>query len=807
MGKGSKKRYQKNPKEQIAQLKKNKDELEKLYAIEEDLSDEHEQRIKDLEEQNELIEKKLKHLKEEKEKNEELNDLSSISAKTQSVRFTKSKKANDSGFQQSIDSEIKKSNDTTPKSASADVQPFSAIAKEVPQSESEIKPAIKAGTESIASLVQATPDMGSSEIPSKTESQQSITATPKASKNNNLQADADAYDTIKSKIKEINEESNTTISIKKSELDAIIKTSNEFVNKKKSEIDAISSANRKTVSSYEESIINLQKANLEEGVTKEKIAENNKEVEKYKLSIKDVQRIQKDTVANITDEINKTRTAQKDKIEQINKEISETKEATISATQPLKEQLKPLEKTKKEWERYVNGQNDSLKVNEKLINDTTNLKNGLASIGDEVGKNDKYYKQIEKSSAIQSNLQKSINEAVINNTKVSNEDKDVIIKKAAASREVHDEMVSINLQAAKGKISEEQRLQLLSGIDEKYKQTTKSLQLSETASKELKDVFNGIDKEISSVAETSKKASANFQLMDNAVKELGSSIPVVGELATVIKTGTKDTLAFKAAMFALGAALGALAAKTVFAGMQVDIEMANQKIQAQIDLLKELGQNEVKFSQPVVQKQAQIEKGGIDIGQKKQEIETAVEIKNVRSRLNQELFKSRLANEDEINKLTIDATFAAERAINSFNSSMKSAALEFKVASKTALFGKAIGSVGYGAAQMQMAGIGADKVASAMQAAGTATGKMPTARAAADMAILADRTGQSQESIAQLNEYLERTDGVSAKFALNMQEGMRAMADNAGLNLANFMQEVAAASKDALGYQIKSGRQ
>ena len=62
MGKGSKKRYQKNPKEQIAQLKKNKDELEKLYAIEEDLSDEHEQRIKDLEEQNELIEKKLKHL-------------------------------------------------------------------------------------------------------------------------------------------------------------------------------------------------------------------------------------------------------------------------------------------------------------------------------------------------------------------------------------------------------------------------------------------------------------------------------------------------------------------------------------------------------------------------------------------------------------------------------------------------------------------------------------------------------------------------------------------------------------------------
>jgi phage-related protein len=48
-------------------------------------------------------------------------------------------------------------------------------------------------------------------------------------------------------------------------------------------------------------------------------------------------------------------------------------------------------------------------------------------------------------------------------------------------------------------------------------------------------------------------------------------------------------------------------------------------------------------------------------------------------------------------------------------------------------------------------------------------------------------------------------DGMSANVAMNMQEGMRNMADQAGIGLGNLMKEVAQASKEALGYQIKSG--
>ena len=117
-----------------------------------------------------------------------------------------------------------------------------------------------------------------------------------------------------------------------------------------------------------------------------------------------------------------------------------------------------------------------------------------------------------------------------------------------------------------------------------------------------------------------------------------------------------------------------------------------------------------------------------------------------------------------------------------------------------------MGGVGYGAAQLQMAGISADKIAGAMSAASAATGKMPIPKMAAGMAIIAERTGQSVENIASLTSMFQRTEGVSADVAMNLTEGMRALADNSGIALDNLMQEVADASKEALGYQIKSGK-
>jgi hypothetical protein len=70
---------------------------------------------------------------------------------------------------------------------------------------------------------------------------------------------------------------------------------------------------------------------------------------------------------------------------------------------------------------------------------------------------------------------------------------------------------------------------------------------------------------------------------------------------------------------------------------------------------------------------------------------------------------------------------------------------------------------------------------------------------------MAERTGQSVDSIASINEMFQRVDGATESTAMNLSEGLRNMADQAKIGLGGLMKEMAEASKDMLGYQIKSG--
>jgi hypothetical protein len=367
--------------------------------------------------------------------------------------------------------------------------------------------------------------------------------------------------------------------------------------------------------------------------------------------------------------------------------------------------------------------------------------------------------------------------------------------------------ISSKKQLLEGKITLEEYNATIKKANDNFIDQKELIDQSTEAGRALVGVFDTVADSTAGFVKAAEDSKNKLDGVNSAMEQLGSSgIPLTNELSGVFKSmANKDLPALKVGLVALGAAMGALAMNYFGAGMQVNIEMANKRIQAQIDLLKQLGENEVEFSPGVVSRKAAIETGKIDIDYKKKSIEAEVDKANVGNKLQRQLQKSRVDNEEEIIKLQNDAAFAGQRAANAFAASMQQGAAQFRAASKTALFGKGIGSVGYSAAQMQLAGIGADKVASAMTAAADATGKMPTAKAASDMAVMAERTGQSVDSIAAINEYFQRTDKVSADVAMNMQEGMRAMADNAGISLGSLMTEVAEASKDALSYQIKSG--
>ena len=152
----------------------------------------------------------------------------------------------------------------------------------------------------------------------------------------------------------------------------------------------------------------------------------------------------------------------------------------------------------------------------------------------------------------------------------------------------------------------------------------------------------------------------------------------------------------------------------------------------------------------------------------------------------------------------MNRNFVAEEAAMNFAVSANSARLEFEAASKTAFFGKGLGGVGYGAQQLQMAGVSAETIATAMKDASSTMGSNVSGKFGADIAILAARTGQTSEGIASISDTFMRLGNVSAETAISMQEGLRAMASQANINLGALMEDVAEASKDALSYQLKS---
>jgi len=411
----------------------------------------------------------------------------------------------------------------------------------------------------------------------------------------------------------------------------------------------------------------------------------------------------------------------------------------------------------------------------KDLNNFDEYENSLNSITNVLGKQSDLYELVNKKLNSTKKAIGTISDLMSKNSDLTKNQADGIEDAANAYKDFQKTVAKSNLELKKGTITQSQYNDAIQDSYKSYESLVQSISNSGKTSKRVLKILEKMKDEMQSFNEAAKKSEESLQGMGSVLDSIGSSgIPAISQLSDLLKNiANKDAPGAKMAMTALGAAIGGLAANYFGAKQQVAIEAYFDEIQAGYDLAKEI-------------RSADIEAGFIPR-------KTGLEVE-----------KTRLENTNEINRLEKEAAFASQKAANEFNASMKMAAAEFSAMSKTALFGKGLGSVGYGAAQLQMAGISAETVASGMQAAANATGKMPTAKMGADMAIMAARTGQSADGIASINDTFMRLDGVSASTALNLQEGVRAMADKAGVNLGGVMEEMAGASKDILGFQIKS---
>jgi hypothetical protein len=452
-------------------------------------------------------------------------------------------------------------------------------------------------------------------------------------------------------------------------------------------------------------------------------------------------------------------------------ELERIYSVTTGLTEAQLERGVLLEKENKALQKNIDALSEvskTIKDQNKFLDKTETLQ---GSIADKVGKSHKLYKESQKYIERQrqglsdiANFTQTIGDAQL-------------AAKAQAAADAYKQYQKTVASVADrtsftGKRQEEANV-LIAKARAEYDQSVSSLKEMGENGQFILDKLNSMADETDKFGNAVTKTTEEWKSMDALLGSF-SGIPAMSEFNALLKTNIRDTLAWKAAVFALGAALGKAAYDYFGAPMKAGMQADKERAQNQIDVTRDVAK---------LQSDSQF----------------------IPSKIAEERVKNEIDGAETIRKLNIDSQFAAQKAAISFSAQMQQGAAQFQRAAKTALFGKGIGSVGYGAAQMQLAGIGAEKVASAMEAAGSATGKMPSAKVGADMAIMAERTGASVDNIASINEMFQRIDGASESSAMNMQEGLRAMADQAGIGLGELTKEMAEASKEMLGYQIKSG--
>jgi len=453
------------------------------------------------------------------------------------------------------------------------------------------------------------------------------------------------------------------------------------------------------------------------------------------------------------------------------------------------QRLELLEKENVLLEKNINSQKrnkkaieDSAKAirgNNKFLEDTEDL---LGSIADKVGKQHGLYKEGEKYLERQKNSLSSI--ATLTES-VADPKLSKAAQKATDAYKVYQQSVArvADRTAMTGKQQEEARVAIERARAEFDASVAALAQMGDNGQQVL-DTLNGMADETEKFAKSVTATTKEFNALDNVMGSF-SGIPAMSELNTLLKTNIKDTFAFKAAVFALGAALGKAAMDYFGAPMKAQIQQTKEVAQLAID-----GEAE----------RAKIASDARFIDNN----EVVKGVKNY-TKIQEEADNNRIQTAHNVAQAMNEAAFAGQRAAIQFSAQMQSGAAQFERAAKTGLFGNKLGGVGYGAAQLALAGISADKIASGMEAASAATGRMPSAKVGADMAIMAERTGTSVDNIASINEMFQRMDGVSESTAMNLSEGLRNMADQAKIGLGGLMREIADASKDALSYQIKSG--
>lgn len=423
----------------------------------------------------------------------------------------------------------------------------------------------------------------------------------------------------------------------------------------------------------------------------------------------------------------------------------------IQQFKSLKDFNNLLEKTGISYEKLIDKSSELGDTQGGVLDAFKDLDNELISIGNIMGKNNKTYDIMSDRVKTIKSVSEDISTELQKGAASNKETQEKVEEAARTYVEMNAEIMRIGKKRQKNKITEDE---YASAINEQYvhfKDIYDTIDLTAIKSEELVTLLKSMNSEaskFSGLMMSSKDAQGV-----NTIQSTASSVTqsAVGSIPGGSAAASAAELAAEGAYMAAMAKLIQASGQVVLAGANLrvtQVERLGEQMQKDLDI-------QIQFSENV----------------------------------------ARMAG----NIPTLAAAFDFDTDLMKMNA-------EFQAASKTAFLGSGLGSIKYGGAQLQLAGISAEQLVSTMNEMSTA-GNSASKDLAVNTAIFARKTGIASGDVSQLVGQFRMLDKTGAGEAFTDLEKSLSGAGLEGYNVADIANEMKDSGALALQYNIRSSKE
>jgi hypothetical protein len=457
------------------------------------------------------------------------------------------------------------------------------------------------------------------------------------------------------------------------------------------------------------------------------------------------------TYKEITSELKKYQSLV-NKIEEQEKKINQQTKERANDTETIVENLKEQNKELEEQAKRIKNLGDDW-------GDIDDLQTSISSAyGKQYGDVGAIQKKIDGTKAIVS----SISEVLKNDSKSYEDQLDKILEISERYKEFPADFARMNKERKRGTLTEKGMLdQLRDNLDE-FDEMISKIQITNEETEKLVEFFKQLRNE--------QEAFNNAQKTKYEAKSISGEIsgryfggaPVIGD---ALSSGLKMT----GNLFS-----GETIAGATLAGVAYMITKASAYMNA-MDRMDKGGDVMDTFI-------GKARRYDVDIDQLQKEMD-------------------RRAKMVELNE-----GFTANFAKFDFGTEMEQLETQFDKVSKTAFFGNQLGSVKYAKDQLELAGIGAEVIASTMSEMSSGANSSMQ-ELSEDVAVFSKKTGIASSQIASLTKIFRMLDKTGGTDAFNTLQQSLSKTLEGGINIADIANEMANANETALFYNVKSSEE